>query len=192
MADPITLALLGSSFLGGILGKDKRKQTQTGTSTTTPTFDPAFMGVRDRLLRSSMRAPGGFSLARNITNQRLQGIGSAAGSAETGLRAKLAAMGQRGPAAGFALAGLGERAFGEKVGAINDEPLLAHGFDQEQLQQLLEVLGMGRGSATKTEGTATGESGGGIGQGFADVGEMLGWLAANGKLGKKTMAGGGV
>lgn len=192
--DPITIALLGSSFVGGLLNKNKQKQKTSGTSTTSPTFAPEFLGVRDRLLRSAGRAPTGFSLARNATNQTLQGITGAGADAELGLRAKLAASGIRGPAAGSAIGKLGSSIFGAQAGAISNEPLLAHDFDMEQMDRLLQVLGMGRGSTTTSTGTGTSESGGGIGGGFSDLGEMLGFLSAQGKLGfgKKTTFGGGV
>lgn len=181
----IPIALAAASFISGLI-KKKSSGTQTSTSTSTPTFDPAFLGLRDKLLASSMRSlsgGGGFSMARNITNQNLQGIGRAENAASQGLAAKLSAMGIRGGAAAHPLANLATGAFGAKVGAINNEPLLAHGFDQEALQNAFNVLGMGRGVTTSGSGTMTGVNGGGVGGGLDNVAGILGLLYANGAFG---------
>lgn len=176
----IPIALGAASFLGGMFGKNK--QTQRQTSTTTPTFDPAFGGLRDKLIAQAMRlsGSGGFDAARNITNTNLQNLNDAAGAARMGLGARLAGQGIRGGAQAGALGAFENARFGAGINIQNQEPILARQFGLENMQAALGVLGLGRGQTTT--GTGTAESGGGFGAGLGDLGGMLGWLAANGML----------
>lgn len=187
--DPLTISLIlgGASFLGG-LGGDKSRQTNR--STTRSTFDPVSTRMRGRLVDMMNRrlATGGAGAARNVTNTRLGGIADAGRAANTGLAARLSAMGIRGPAAGAATGALSQGIFGEHVGALNDEPLLARQFNAEDFDQAFSLMSAGRGSTTEGTGEAT--AGGGPFGGFADMGQMLGWLAGQGLLtgGGKTPA----
>lgn len=186
MAVAIPIAMLAASFISGLF-KKKQTQTTTGTNTTAPYFDPAFTGVRDKLLQQTMRGlsgGGGAALASNVTNQRLGAINTAGESAQTGLAARLAAMGIRGGAAAAPTAHLASTQFGQQVGAINQEPLLAHQFDQEGFQNALQTLGFGRGTTSTGNSTTTGLSGGGVGGGFSDLGSMLGFLYGQGLIGQ--------
>lgn len=191
----IPIALVAASFISGLI-KKKSSATQTSTSTSTPSFDPAFMGLRDKLLASAQRGlsgGGGYSMAHNITNTNLQGIGNAGNAASQGLAARLSSMGIRGGAAANPLAQLQGQVFGQQVGAINQEPLLAHQFDQESLQNAFNVLGLGRGMKTTGTGASTGVNGGGVGGGLDNVAGILGLLygqGAFGGAGAKSVGGG--
>lgn len=183
MAVAIPIALAAASFIGGML---KKKQTQTSTSSTTPTFDPAFVPLKDRLISATNRrlsGQGGYDAARNITNTRLQGVNTAAEGARAGLQSRLAGMGIRGSAAGAAMGGLETARFGAQVGALNEEPILGRDFQNQDLAAAMGVLGMGRGASSTGTGTLT--SGGGIGGGLDSTGAMLGFLFANGMIGGK-------
>lgn len=179
-----TLALLGGSLLGGLFG-DKKKSSQKIDQTSSPFFSPEFSGLKDKLIANAMRTlggSGGYNAAHNITNANLNNISMAGDSAQKGLAARLSSMGIRGQAAAMPQANLAGSVFGQHVGALNQEPILGRQFNQEDFQQAMAALGLGRGTHTTGTTTGTETGGGGIGGGLNDLGGMIGFLASNGML----------
>lgn len=181
--DPMTISLIlsGASFLGG-LGRDRTQQNTR--STTRNTFDPQSSRLRNRLVMDMNRrltGRGAYDAAHAVTNDRLGNVAMAGRASQQGLAARLAASGIRGPAAGAAQGALSTGIFGEHVGVLNQEQPMAREFQHEDFNDAMDLVNQGRGSETTGTGTAQGP-GGGVGGGFADMGQMLGWLASQGLL----------
>lgn len=190
---------LGASLLSGLLGRKKpQTTTTTGQSTTTPSFAPEVSPLLAPLVNAGLarlRNRGG--LPAGYEAQGVQGINQTFDVIQQGLKNKLVGSGQivagaPNPAQALAVGNLeGQR--GANIGQfIGNLPNVARDMENQDLAQVLAILGLGRGSSTTSTGTTTGQGesvGQGIGNGLTDFGSILGFLAANGMFGKKPQPG---
>lgn len=173
----LPIALSAAGALGGLFGNRNRN-----TGTTTPTFDPRFAGLRDILLRNTMRNMNqGSQLPAAYRSAGISNINSTAAGGAANLDANLTSRGLgTSPAAAPALA-IND---GRRQGAINEFenvtiPDEEHRRQQESINRAIELLGMGRGVTS----TSQQNEGGGIGGGLEGLGEILGFLMGQGRIG---------
>lgn len=183
----------GGSILGGLLGRKKDQQQSTNfnqTSTSTPTFGQ-FSPLISPLVQLGMnrlRNKGG--LPAGYAEQGIQGINSAYDLVQAGAQNRLASSGQQiagaaSPAAVLAQGNLaGSR--GAEIGQfLTNLPNVARDFENQDIAQVMAMLGLGRGQTTTSSGQGTGNYGGGesvgqgIGAGLTDLGSILGFLYGN-------------
>lgn len=192
MAVAIPVAMGAASIIGGILNR-RRPQTQNTTfnqtSTTTPTFGQ-FSPLIDPLVRlgqNRLRNKGG--LPAGYEQQGIQGINSAYDLVRQGLNNRLASSGQQiagapSPAAQLVNSGL-ETGRASEIGQFETNlPNVARDFENQDMQLIMQMLGIGKGQTTRSSGQGTGNYSGasvgeGIGQGVTDLGSILGFLYGN-------------
>jgi hypothetical protein len=185
------LAAIGlplAGMIGGALAG--RSRTDRQTSTTTPSFDPAFLPLRDRLISDVMgRLRNPEQLSKLVENQRLQSTNQVFDTGMQGLMARLAERGLKGPIEGAGIANMETGRMGALAGVLGETPLINRQFQQEDFSNALRTMGMGVGSTT----TGTMTSGGNVAGGaFGGLGSMLGWMMGNGAFGGGASPGGGV
>lgn len=191
----------GGSLLNHLLGGNKQQQRTsqnthtTGTNTSMPTFDPRFQPLLSQMLaRQAQQFSRGSSLPQGWMTNATEQVNAANQGARTNLEASLAARGLgTSPVAAAAIGGL-EQARQGQIGDLGvQSQLLERQFGQEDFQNAMNLMGLGRGVTStidqRTTGTGTGTQG--AGSPLGDIGGLLGYLYASGAFGKQQSGGGG-
>lgn len=172
---------IAASALGGYLAS--RGKTNTQQTTTTPTLDPKFGPLQDLLIRDlHSRLTGPSALPPGYAAAGTSAINRSYGDAAAGIAARNQAAGINGPGAQAPLANLDASRAGQ-IGTFNavTVPGQERSMHLEDMAQALNLIGTGRGSSST--GTATAGQSSGASGALDSVGAILGYLAAQGKLG---------
>ena len=166
-------------------GKTTQHQTQTtsGTNTAMPTYDPRFQPLLQTLLnRTGSQFNRGSYLPQGFQTNAIEQINNANKGAETNLNASLAARGLgTSPVAAAALGGLQQQRQAQ-IGDLGTQlPLLERQMQQEDLQNLMATLGLGRGQTSTMTGSMTGDMTGQ--QPSGGIASLLGMLYGGGFFG---------
>lgn len=178
----LPIALAGVSAISGALGS-RNRNNQAGS--TTPTFDPRFSPLRDILLRNTIRGLNqGSALPAGYRSAGISNINSTAAGGAAALNANLTSRGLG--TSNAAIPALAQNDVNRQASINQFENVTIPDEEnrrrQDQINQAMGLLGMGRGSSS----TMTGESGseGGISGGLDGIAEMLGFLMANRRPGQ--------
>lgn len=171
--DPITIGLLGASFLGGL---GKNKQTQT----TMPTADPAFSGLQGLLIQQAMsRLNQPSALPAGYETQGIGKINRTFDTIGQGIGNRAAALGVSGGAGEQYANNMANISRGGQIAGFQTQiPLQERAMRMEDLGFANQVLGSQRYGQTTTS-----NSGGGLSGGIGNLAGMLGYLYGAGKIG---------
>lgn len=178
----IPLALGGASFLGGLFGHKDKKQTQTQTTSTQ--LSPQANSLNDLILGQIRNRLAGSA---DLSGYRAEGqktINDTFGNVGTALSADLTARGlSDSPAAVAPLSRLAVGRAGSMAQFLNSLPLLQRQMQGDDLQFAQSQFALQPRTTTTTGvGTAQGQP---LAGGFADLGQMLGYLIGSGQFGQR-------
>lgn len=202
MADPISLALLGASALGGIFGNKKKTQeqfSQGNTYTETgsqPDYDPKNLIFRDRLINETLGDLESNSDLSGYTASGLSQINTASNQRQQALKNALASRGQSySPVSVTAPFAVESARYGDSANFLNSIPLLQRQLRQQSLQTALDYqsrLPVGqRGTQAQSQmqkGTGS-QSGNPIAGGLGGFADTLGFLYGMGAFSNKNKPG---
>lgn len=179
----IPALLTGAAGLGGFLGGRKRTQQQTGS--TMPTLDPKFQSLQDLALSASMERLKSGGLPPGYGAQGISRINRTFNVGRQGTLNDLTARGlSGGPESRGIMATLDAGRLGQISNFQTSLPLIEREQAGMDLDRIVQLLGLGRG--TSTTGSLTQDDGtGGFAGGFSDIGQMLGFLFASGAFGRR-------
>lgn len=167
-------ALGGASLAGGML--ENTKGARTGT--VSPTTDPAFTNLRDLLIsRSTSKLNSPTSLPPGYENQGISNINSIHDLIGQSLQNKLTQRGLGGsPNESSVLTKEAIGRGGDISRFSNSIPLLELDYQNRDIDQATNLLGMGMGKETVYPGSA-------LGGGLSQASDLLGYLYASGAFG---------
>lgn len=180
---PIGVSIWGpiaASAVGGWLAS-RRKGQQTQTSTSTPTFDPAFTGLRDQLLKiigARLQTP------INLDPYQSQGIQDINRNFDLLRQSQSNDLTARGLGTSPVAAAVDAARGVARTGAIsrfnNSLPLLQRQLENENFGLASGLLGLGIGRTATGTGFSEDESGGGAAGSAENLAAMLGYMSRNG------------
>lgn len=184
IAAALPFILAGTGALGGALSGSKG--ARTSTSSTVPTMDPAYSPIQQKLIDMIMGNLNTGGLPAGFEEQGISGINDTYKNITQSIGNKLASQGLTGsPVAGNAMATTELNRAGDVSRWETSLPTVARLFQNQDMSQAMQLLGLGKGFNTTSVGAGSQAGSALAGSG---VGTMLGYLTSKGKFGD----GGGV
>ncbi len=176
----IPLAMMAASAISGALANRNKNQQ---TSTTMPQIDPKFQGLQNMIMPSIMnRLQQPSALPAGFQETGTEAINDTFKGASMNLDNQLRNRGlSRSPIAGRAVGNLESKRFSDINKFKTQLPMMERDLQNQDLQQAMQLLAMGRSGGSITTNTSAGP--GALNGGISGMAQMLGFLYGSGAFG---------